>query len=430
MQSMNNANKKPELLAPAGGWEQLRYAIYFGADALYCAGNQFGLRQRADNFSLDDIASATELAHKNKVKLFVTCNAYMNSDDLTKLPPYFEALAEANVDALIISDMGAFRLAKKYAPDVALHVSTQASCSNAEAALTWYELGARRVVCAREMSIADIATMRQALPRDMEMEVFVHGAMCMAISGRCLISDYLTGRSANRGHCTQPCRWEYTLEEASRPGELFAAEQDQRGTYLMNSKDLCMLDHVEDLIEIGVDSLKIEGRNKKAFYVATVVNAYRQVLNGADPAFFLNELETISHRPYSTGFFYGFAEQDTDKGDCGQAYDWVGEVLEETHDGRVKVACRNRFYEGDTLEILSPHYVLGDKGDTGVDDFNNAGAVTSLEVRDLRLEFSDGGFEPSETANKAMDTYSFATELALHPHDILRVKRIDPLRKN
>lgn len=412
---MSSTIKRPELLAPAGGWEQLQYAIYFGADAVYCATDRFGLRQRADNFSLTDIAAATQFAHDAGVELFVTCNAYMSTEDLKTLPAYLESLAQAQVDAFIVSDMGALRLARKHAPEVALHVSTQASCSNAEAALAWYELGARRVVCAREMSLSDIASMRQALPADMEMEVFVHGAMCMAISGRCLISDYLTGRSANRGHCTQPCRWEYTLEEASRPGELFLAEEDERGTYIMNSKDLCMLDHLDDLIATGVDSLKIEGRNKKAFYVSTVVNAYRQVLDGADLTHYVNELDTISHRPYSTGFFYGSAEQDTEKGGEGQIYDWVAEVLESPKEGRVKVACRNRFYEGDTLELLSPHHT---------------GSTATLTVQDLRLEFTNGESEPTGTANKAMDTYSFATAQNLHPHDILRVKRKDPTKKN
>lgn len=431
-QKRGSGVKKPELLAPAGGWEQLRYAINFGADAVYCATDRFGLRQRADNFSLEDIVAASTFAHESEVDIFVTCNAYMNAEDLKSLPAYLETFEEAKVDALIISDMGAFRLARKYAPQVALHVSTQASCSNAEAALAWYELGARRVVCAREMSLSDIRVMREALPDDMEMEVFVHGAMCMAISGRCLISDYMTGRSANRGHCTQPCRWEYTLEEASRPGELFFAEEDERGTYLMNSKDLCMLEHVDDLIATGVDSLKIEGRNKKAFYVATVVNAYRQVLDGAPPARFLAELNTISHRPYSTGFFYGFAEQDVDKGDSGQIYDWVAEVLEAPVEGRVKVACRNRFYEGDTLEILSPHtfYSGGDVAEADVAGCGEGEDAPSLVVRDLRLEFAGGGYESTKTANRAMDTYSFYTDHQLRPSDILRVKRKDPLVKN
>lgn len=403
----------PELLAPAGGLEQLRYALHFGADAIYCATDRFGLRQRADNFALEDIPQAVDYAHAADAKLFVTCNAYMNSDDLKVLPAYLESLAEAEVDALIISDLGAMRLAKKHAPKVALHVSTQASCSNTQAALAWYELGASRIVCAREMSIEAIAEMRSQIPDDLEIEVFVHGAMCMAISGRCLISDYLTGRSANRGHCTQPCRWEYALEESTRPGKLYPIEEDDRGSYIMNADDLCMLDHLGDLTSAGVDSLKIEGRNKKAFYVATVVNAYRQVLDGADPLRLLSELDTISHRSYSTGFFYGMAEQDSLRGEYGQKYDWVGEVIEPTHEGRVKVACRNRFYEGDTLEVLSPRKT-----------------VRSFTVTGLCLEYPQGESETVSTANRAMDTYSLESPFDLQPQDILRVKRKDPSRKN
>ena len=405
--------KKPELLAPAGGIEQLRYALHFGADALYCAVDRFGLRQRAENFSLDDMPEVVKIAHDAKAKVFVTCNAYMNASDIDDLPAYLESLSSSGIDGLIVSDLGAFRLAKKHAPHVALHISTQASCSNEEAALQWYEMGAKRIVCAREMSLEAIERMRRAVPDDLEIEVFVHGAMCMAISGRCLISDYLTGRSANRGHCTQPCRWEYVLEETSRPGQYYPVEEDARGTYLMNSNDMCMLDHLDSLARIGVDSIKIEGRNKKAFYVATVVNAYRQVLDGADSAAFASELDTISHRPYSTGFFFGPASQDSEVGEYEQRYDWVAEVVEPTQNGRVRVVCRNRFYAGDELEVLSPHR-----------------PIRSLKVKDLHLEFSSGGTEAVDVANRTMDLYSFATTDNLFPHDILRVKRKDPRHKN
>ena len=405
--------KKPELLAPAGGREQLEYALRFGADAAYLGADRFGLRQRADNFRLEDIAPAVDYAHKEQAKLYVTCNAFMGSDDLPALPAYLEAFAEAGVDAIIASDLAVFRLARKHAPGVALHVSTQASCSNAEAALMWQELGAKRVVCAREMSLDDIALMRRSLPPDLEIEAFVHGAMCMAVSGRCLISDYLNGRSANRGHCTQPCRWGYALEEESRPGQFFPVDEDARGTYIMSSKDLCMLGHLDDLLAAGVDSLKIEGRNKKAFYVATVVNAYRQVLDGADPAQFLPEAETVSHRPYSTGFFYGQAEQSTHTDVYAQTYDWAAEVVGMGGEGRVTVTCRNRFYEGDALEALSPHQ-----------------PVRPLMVKGLRFEGAGAGPGPVTVASRAMERYSFTTGLSLAPHDILRVKRRDPSKKN
>ena len=380
--------KKPELLAPAGGMEQLAYALYFGADAIYLACDKFGLRQRAQNFSLEELPGAVKLAHEWNARVFVTCNAYAHDKDLEELPAYARALEEAGVDAVIVSDLGVLSIIKQYAPSVALHISTQASVSNAEAAKVLYGLGARRIVCAREMSLEEIAQLKRSIPEDMEVEVFVHGAMCMAISGRCLISDYLTGRSANQGHCVQPCRWEYVLEETSRPGQYFPIEEDESGTYLMNSKDLNMLEHLDKLIEAGVDSIKIEGRVKKAFYVATVVNAYRHVLDGENPELWASELETISHRPYSTGFFFGEAKQSCSADIYTQLYDWVGEVKTSVprNDGRfdVEVYCRNRFYLGDTLEVLSPY-----------------ASLFSLTVEGLCEVFADGVHVPCEIANKA-----------------------------
>ena len=409
--------KKPELLAPAGGMEQLAYALYFGADAIYLACDKFGLRQRAQNFSLEELPGAVKLAHEWNARVFVTCNAYAHDKDLEELPAYARALEEAGVDAVIVSDLGVLSIIKQYAPSVALHISTQASVSNAEAAKVLYGLGARRIVCAREMSLEEIAQLKRSIPEDMEVEVFVHGAMCMAISGRCLISDYLTGRSANQGHCVQPCRWEYVLEETSRPGQYFPIEEDESGTYLMNSKDLNMLEDLDMLIEAGIDSIKIEGRVKKAFYVATVVNAYRHVLDGENPELWVSELETISHRPYSTGFFFGEAEQSCSADIYTQLYDWVGEVKTSAprNDGRfdVEVYCRNRFYLGDTLEVLSPY-----------------ASLFSLTVEGLCEVFADDVHVPCEIANKAMGVYSIISDTELHPHDILRVMRIDPSQKN
>lgn len=409
--------KKPELLAPAGGMEQLAYALYFGADAIYLACDKFGLRQRAQNFSLEELPGAVKLAHEWNARVFVTCNAYAHDKDLEELPAYARALEEAGVDAVIVSDLGVLSIIKQYAPSVALHISTQASVSNAEAAKVLYGLGARRIVCAREMSLEEIAQLKRSIPEDMEVEVFVHGAMCMAISGRCLISDYLTRRSANQGHCVQPCRWEYVLEETSRPGQYFPIEEDESGTYLMNSKDLNMLEHLDKLIEAGIDSIKIEGRVKKAFYVATVVNAYRHVLDGENPELWVSELETISHRPYSTGFFFGEAEQSCSADIYTQLYDWVGEVKTSAprNDGRfdVEVYCRNRFYLGDTLEVLSPY-----------------ASLFSLTVEGLCEVFADDVHVPCEIANKAMGVYSIISDTELHPHDILRVMRKDPSQKN
>lgn len=476
----------PELLAPAGGFEQLKYAIHFGADAVYVATDRFGLRQRADNFSLEEMLAVVSFAHNADVKVFVACNAYLHDEDTQDLPHYLEALNAAGVDGVIVSDLGVLRLARKHAPDVSIHVSTQAACSNTQAALTWYELGARRIVCAREMSLLEIAAMKREIPADLELEVFVHGAMCMAISGRCLISDYLTGRSANQGHCTQPCRWgyslegkqkadiferteqipdntkqipEFELEEESRPGRLYPVDEDKFGTYIMSSDDMNMLGHLNDLRKAGIDSLKIEGRNKKAFYVATVVNAYRQVLDGAPIDAFANELEVISHRPYSTGFFYGPASQTTDQKEYIQTGDWVAEVLsckaakdiskstfenvhqkaprelsdphvlheskalhetkvpndpQALHDlWQVRFACRNRLYEGDALEVLSP-----------------GKPIEVVTIEELAREYSDGTQEPVECANQSMEIYSFLCSTPLQKNDMLRSYRKDPTRKN
>lgn len=344
-----------ELLAPAGGIEQLRAAVRFGADAVYLASDRFGMRARAANFALADIPAAVEIAHAAGVKVHVTANILMEQGDLAALPDYFRALDAAGVDAFIIGDLGAAAIARRVAPRVALHVSTQASVANSEAARVWHSLGASRVVCAREMSLDDIARMREEMPADMEIEAFAHGAMCMAVSGRCLISSYLTGRSGNRGHCTQPCRWSYTLEEEKRPGEHFPIEEDDRGTFIMNAKDMNMLAHLDALRAAGVDSIKIEGRNKKAFYVAIVVNAYRQVLDGAPVADFAPELEAVSHRPYGTGFFFGEAEQAPNYDGYEQQAMHVADVVASDAGTRTIVArCRNRFAEGEELEVLSP----------------------------------------------------------------------------
>ena len=478
-------DRKVELLAPAGGWEQLEYALHFGANAVYLACDKFGLRSRAANFSLEDLPRAVARVHEMGARVFVTCNIFAHDDDLKSFPAYLQAIEASGADAVIVSDLGMLALVRQHAPSLAIHVSTQASVSNAAAANMWYQLGARRVVCAREMSLKEIAAMRKEIPDDMEIEVFVHGAMCMAVSGRCLISEFLTGRAANKGEWTQPCRWEYRLQELSRTGEEFGIEQTGQTTYLFNSKDLNMLSHLKELRQAGVDSIKIEGRVKKAFYVATVVNAYRHVLDGEDAQAWQGELETISHRPYSTGFFFGQPEQSTDADMYQQLYDWVGEVVEsypetrwddthvdgyDTHvnerdahvDGcgahavgefepsrddvcvkpgertqvevaadsasksqrgryRVMVKCRNRFYPGDTLELLSPGM-----------------PITPLAVRDLAEVFEtkheDGTVlrneVPADSACKAMHPYTFTCDIPLRKRDILRVKRKDPSRKN
>ena len=390
-----------ELLAPAGGIEQLRAAVRFGADAVYLASDRFGMRARAANFALEDIPAAVKIAHAAGVKVHVTVNILMEQGDLAALPDYFRALDAAGVDAFIIGDLGAAAIARRVAPRVALHVSTQASVANSEAARVWHSLGASRVVCAREMSLDDIARMREDMPTDMEIEAFAHGAMCMAVSGRCLISSYLTGRSGNRGHCTQPCRWSYTLEEEKRPGEHFPIEEDDRGTFIMNAKDMNMLAHLDALQAAGVDSIKIEGRNKKAFYVASVVNAYRQVLDGAPVADFAPELEAVSHRPYGTGFFFGEAEQAPNYDGYEQQAMHVADVVASDAGTRTIVArCRNRFAEGEELEVLSPRV-----------------PITRVVVRNLTWlpdpteSDPDPAPVPVPVANRSCGIYRFAVDV-------------------
>ncbi len=470
------ARPKPELLAPAGGMDQLRYALYYGADAVYLAADRFGLRARAANFALDDIPAAVSFAHGHGAKVYVTCNVLMESDDLKTLPAYLEALEDAGADAVIVSDLGALSLARRHAPKLAVHVSTQASVANAEAAKVWHGLGASRIVCAREMSVADIAEMRSLIPDDLEIEAFVHGAMCMAVSGRCLISDYLAGRSGNKGNCTQPCRWsyrtEYRVEEEYRPGEWMPVEEDGRGAYVFNARDMNMLAHVDDLRAAGVDSLKIEGRNKKAFYVATVVNAYRQVLDGADPAQFAPELETISHRPYSTGFYYGRGRQAPQQDGylqthlhaatveaCGPADASDARIVAGAGDGQAVrsacvrtafVRCHNRFAEGETLEVISPgrpvrtvaasnlrlvHGPAGKAAGSGQGSVSEGALRAARDVAGAHAP-ADGGLPPAArllapgswlekvpVANRSMELYAFDAPFELFEHDLLRARK-------
>lgn len=398
-----------ELIAPAGGSEQLEYAVRFGADAVYLACERFGMRQRATNFTLDDIPAAVAFAHEHGVRVFVTLNIVMHEDDIHALPPYITALRDSGVDAFIIGDLGAARLARDLAPQVALHVSTQASVSNAQTALVWRDMGARRIVCAREMSIEQIAGLRAQIPDDLELEAFVHGAMCMAYSGRCLISDYLTDRSALTGHCTQSCRWQYTLEEEKRPGEHYPIEQDENGSYILNAQDLNMLSHLHDLEAAGIDSIKIEGRNKKAFYVATVVNAYRHVLDGEDPAVYENELDLVSHRPYSTGFFYGSAHQATQSDERSQKTEWAAEVLESipADDGTytIRVRCRNAFTCSTPLEALAPQT-----------------PPHQIKISAL-CHLSKNGPVPVQISNRAMEDYLFSCNESLAPYTIIRMPK-------
>lgn len=423
-----------ELLAPAGGMEQLRAAVAFGADAVYLAAERFGMRARAANFRMDEIPAAVAFAHEHGVKVHVTCNILMHPDDIDGLPAFFRALDAAGVDAFIIGDLGAFAVAGEVSPRVERHVSTQASVANAAAARVWHSLGASRVVCAREMSLTDIARLRQDAPPDLEIEAFAHGAMCMAVSGRCLISSYLTGRSGNKGHCTQPCRWSYQLEEEKRPGEFFPIEEDDRGTFIMNAKDLNMLAHLRALADAGVDSIKIEGRNKKAFYVATVVGAYRRVLDGEPPEVVADELLAVSHRPYGTGFYFSEAEQATAYDGYEQETMHVADVVASSprHPERsvqrevegfpddpqyLYLLCRNRFAEGDELETLVPHEPSRRLIVRGLHWLNTFGpdnhdedAPATVEEALSRATATD--WEPAAAANRSCNLYRILVENA------------------
>lgn len=354
---------KPEVLSPAGDMECLINALNFGADAVFLAGKMFGMRSASKNFDNEDLRKACKLAHSKGAKIHVTCNILPRNDEIELLPEFFEFVQDCGVDALIIADVGVMELAKKYAPNVALHVSTQAGVTNYQTANVLYNMGASRVVLAREVPISEIAQIRAKIPKELEIECFVHGAMCVSFSGRCLISSYMTGRDANHGDCAQPCRWKYHLYEENREGQFFPVEQDGSGTYLYNSRDMCMIEHLPELIEAGVSSLKIEGRAKSAYYTAVTTNAYRHAVDdymaqGKDfvlKPWIREELEKISHREYSTGFYLGGEPgQQTGSGGYIRNYDQVA-VCEETIDDTTAVITqRNKFYVNDVLDVLPP----------------------------------------------------------------------------
>ena len=357
--------KKPELLAPAGNMEKLKMALLYGADAVYLGGKAFGLRAFGGNFTNEELQEAVDFAHKLGKKIYVTVNIFPHNSDIAKLPAYLTFLNEIKVDAILVADLGVFTLAKEYAPDVELHISTQANNTNWAAVNAWAELGASRVVLAREMSLEEIKEIREKC--SVELEMFVHGAMCISYSGRCLMSNYLTGRDANRGSCAQPCRWNYALVEEKRPGQYFPVLEDERGTYIFNSKDMCLLPYLPDVIASGVDSLKIEGRMKSVHYAASVVQAYREAIDSyfAAPEQFevkkewVEELDKVSHRAYTTGFYYGRpTEKDQIYGTSSytQTSDFVGLVLDyDEKTGFAMVEQRNNMKVGQEIEIFQPH---------------------------------------------------------------------------
>ncbi len=354
---------KPEILSPCGDMECLESALNFGADAVYLAGKDFGMRTASKNFSLEELKTACDLAHKKDKKIYLTCNTLPRNDDVKNMPDFLIKAQDCGVDAFIIADLGVFELAKKYAPKVERHISTQGGIINYESANAWYNMGASRVVLAREMTLSEIADMRAKIPSELEIECFVHGAMCVSFSGRCLISSFMTGRDANRGDCAQPCRWKYHLYEENREGQFFPVIEENGGTYLYNSRDLCMIDHIDDLVKAGISSFKIEGRAKSAYYTAVTTNAYRHALDDylKDPDNFTlalwikEELEKISHREYSTGFFYGTEPgQTTGNGGYIRHYNQVA-VCEGYADGVATITQRNKFFAGDILDVLPPN---------------------------------------------------------------------------
>lgn len=354
--------KIPELLAPAGNMEKGLVAMEYGADALYLAGKEFGMRASAGNFSISEMREILSIAHAKGVKIYVTVNVFPHNDEIDLLSPYLAQLEELQVDGLILADIGVYRLAKKFAPSIPLHLSTQANTVNYQAAQFWEELGFSRLVMARELSREDIARVKQET--NAEIEVFVHGAMCMAYSGRCLLSNVMTGRDANQGLCAQSCRWKYAVVEEKRPGEYMPIEEDAGGTHIFNSKDLRLIEYIPDLVQIGVDSLKIEGRMKSSYYVATVVRAYRQALdlyaqdpkNYVLPGELLDELDKVSHRPYYPGFFIPSGPGiHRPTGTYLREYDVVG--LVESYNAETKeavVGVRNRLAVGEVVEVMQP----------------------------------------------------------------------------
>ena len=349
----------PELLAPAGDLERLRYAINYGADAVYCALPEFGMRSAPTNFTPEQLSEGVIYAHARGRKVYLTMNTLPTNEEADRLPQAIKDAAAAGVDAFIVADLGVLDACKTFAPDIDIHMSTQTGITNWAAARAAYNMGAKRVVLAREMTLQDIATLRDKTPPELEIESFVHGAMCMSVSGRCLLSNYMTGRDSNRGACAQPCRYQYALMEEKRPGEYFPVFEDEKGTYIMNSRDMCMIDHLDDIMDAGIDCIKIEGRAKSAYYAAIVTGAYRHVLDDVvagrevDPVW-RDEVEHVSHRHYSTGFYYGQPGQYYDNSRYIRDWQVCAVVTDCDADGNATLSLRNKFAAGDEIELVGP----------------------------------------------------------------------------
>lgn len=400
----------PELLAPAGDRERFDKALYFGADAIYVGGAEFGMRAAPDNFTFPELSQAVSDAHKLGVKVYLACNTVPSNDEIDRMPEFLSQAAGTGVDAFIISDLGTMSLAKKYAPDVQIHVSTQAGITNYQTANVFYNMGASRIVTARELSLEQIAEMRAKVPKELEIECFVHGAMCMSFSGRCLISNYLASRDANKGDCAQPCRWKYRLVEETRPGEFNPVFEDDNGTYLLNSRDMCMIEYIPQLVKAGISSFKIEGRAKSAYYTAVITNAYRCAIDGylksgsddyVPDQWIIDEVRKVSYRDYCTGFYFSDPHTDSQiayEGGYRRTWNVAAEVI-SSDSGRVYAFQRNRFFDGDELEVMQK----------GKPPFK-------VTVKNL----TDENSEPITSAPHPMMKFSFECEKAVEPGSILR----------
>lgn len=359
--------KGPEILVPASSLEVLKIAVIFGADAVYIGGEAFGLRAMAKNFSMDEMKEGIKFAHDRNVKVYVTANILAHNEDLEGVYKYFNELKEIKPDALIISDPGVFTIAKEVCPEIDIHISTQANNTNYGTFLFWNKMGATRVVTARELSLKEIKEIREKIPKDMEIETFVHGAMCISYSGRCLLSNYFTGRDANKGACTHPCRWKYSIVEETRPGEYMPVYENERGTYIFNSKDLCMIEHIPELVDAGIDSFKIEGRMKTALYVATVARTYRKALDDylespekykANMEWYKEQISNCTYRQFTTGFFFGKPDETTqiyDNNTYIKEYTYLGIAEEIDESGFIKLEQKNKFSVGEMVEIMKPN---------------------------------------------------------------------------
>ena len=358
--------RRPELLIPASSLEVLKIAVMYGADAVYIGGEVFGLRAKAKNFSMEEMKEGIAFAHEHDVKVYVTANILAHNNDISGVREYFEELKEIKPDALIISDPGIYQIAGEVCPDIERHISTQANNTNYGTFRFWYEQGAKRVVSARELSLAEIKEIRENIPKDLEIETFIHGAMCISYSGRCLLSNYFTGRDANQGACTHPCRWKYAVMEEKRPGEYLPVYENERGTYIFNSKDLCMIEHIPELMESGIDSFKIEGRMKTALYVATVARTYRKAIDDYKQSpelykknmpWYLDQISNCTYRQFTTGFFFGKPSDEAqiyDNNTYVKEYTYLGIVGEQNEEGLYRIEQRNKFTVGEEIEVMKP----------------------------------------------------------------------------